>query len=136
MGTRLSATLEDTEGEIIKRPLVAEENHLAVDLATQVRTSGDLAHFGFADFFAADEDLTLTVGATDADTALTDAREHGIAVGVTNEMPAPARRKFSIAVSTSSAKAGCAAKVTIVNGERNKVLMRHFSLFHICCMAF
>ena len=86
MGTRLSATLEDTEGEIIKRPLVAEENHLAVDLATQVRTSGDLAHFGFADFFAADEDLTLTVGATDAYTALTDAREHGIAVRVTNEI--------------------------------------------------
>ena len=74
MGTRLSAKLEDTEGEIIQRPLVAEEDHLAVDLATQVRTVGDLAHFGLADFSAADEDLTLTVGATDADTALTDAR--------------------------------------------------------------
>ena len=86
MGTRLSAKLEDTEGEIIKRPLDAEENHLAVDLATQVRTAGDLAHFGFADFFAADEDLSLTVGATDADTALTDAREHGIALGVINEI--------------------------------------------------
>ena len=86
MGTRLSAKLEDTGGEIIKRPLVAEENHLAVDLATQLQTASDLAHFGFADFFAADEDLTLTVGATDADTALTDAREHGIAVGVINEI--------------------------------------------------
>ena len=53
MGTRLSAKLEDTGGEIIKRPLVAEENHLAVDLATQLQTVSDLAHFGFADFFAA-----------------------------------------------------------------------------------
>ena len=86
MGTRLSAKLEDTEGEIIQRPLVAEEDHLAVDLATHVRTVGDLAHFGFADFFNADEDLTLTVGATNSNTAHTDAREHGIAVGVTNEI--------------------------------------------------
>ena len=86
MGTHLSAKLEDTVGEIIKRPLVAEENHLAVDLAIQLRTASDLAHFGFADFFAADEDLTLTVGATDADTALTDARERGIAGGVINEI--------------------------------------------------
>ena len=88
MGTRLSAKLEDTVGEIIKRPLVAEENHLAVDLAIQLQTASDLAHFGFADFFAADEDLTLTVGATDADTdtALTDARERGIAGGVINEI--------------------------------------------------
>ena len=86
MGTRPSAKLEDTGGEIIKRPLVAEENHLAVYLATQLQTVRDLAHFGFASFFAADEDLTLTVGATDADTALTDAREHGIAVGVINEI--------------------------------------------------
>ena len=86
MGTRLSATLEDTRSEIIKRLLVAEENHLAADLATQLQTLSDLAHFGFANFLAADEDLTLTVGATDADTALTDAREHGIAVGVTNEI--------------------------------------------------
>ena len=82
----MSAKLEDTVGEIIKRPLVAEENHLAVDLATQLQTVSDLAHFGFADFFAADEDLTLTVGATDADTALTDARERGIAGGVINEI--------------------------------------------------
>ena len=78
----MSAKLEDTVGEIIKRPLVAEENHLAVDLAIQLQTASDLAHFGFA----ADEDLTLTVGATDADTALTDARERGIAGGVINEI--------------------------------------------------
>ena len=44
---------------------------------------------------------------------------------------APAPRKFSIAVSTSSAKAGYAAKATIINSEINKVLMRHFSLFNI-----
>ena len=49
--------------------------------------------------------------------------------------PAPAPRKFSIAVSTLSAKAGYAAKATIVNSEINKVLMRHFSLFKICWMA-
>ena len=49
----MSAKLEDTVGEIIKRPLVAEENHLAVDLAIQLQTASDLAHFGFADFFAA-----------------------------------------------------------------------------------
>ena len=86
MGTRPSVKLEDTGGEIIKRPLVAEENHLAVDLATQLQTVSDLAHFDSANFFAADEDLTLTVGATDADTALTDARERGIAGGVINEI--------------------------------------------------
>lgn len=131
----MSAKLEDTVGEIIKRPLVAEENHLAVDLATQLQTVSDLAHFGFADFFAADEDLPLTVGATDADTALTDAREHGIAVGVINEIARTGATAFSIALSTSSAKAGCAAKATIVNSEINKVLMRHFSLFKICWMA-
>ena len=62
------------------------KNHLAVDLATQLQTVSDLAHFGFADFFTADEDLTLTVGATHANTALTDAQEHGIAVGVINEI--------------------------------------------------
>ena len=50
MGTRLSATLEDTRSEIIKRLLVAEENHLAADLATQLQTLSDLAHFGFAKF--------------------------------------------------------------------------------------
>ena len=43
-----------------------------------------MAHFRFANLFAADQDLTITVGATDA--ALTDAREHGIAVGVINEI--------------------------------------------------
>ncbi len=62
------------------------KNHLAVDLATQLQTESDLAHFGFADFFNADEDLTLTVGATNANTAHTDAREHGIAAGVINEI--------------------------------------------------
>ena len=98
MGTRPSAKLEDTGGEIIKRPLVAEENHLAVDLATQLQTVSDLAHFGFANFFAADEDLTLTVGATDADMEESSMKS-----------PAPAPWKFSIAVSTSSANAGCAA---------------------------
>ena len=51
------------------------------------------------------------------------------------KLPPPAPRKFSIAVSTSSAKAGCAAKATIVNSEINKALMRHFSLFNIFWMA-
>ena len=89
-----------TGGEIVKRTLVAEENHLTIDLATQLQTPGDLAHF-FANFFAADKDLAFTVFTTNTDTALTDALDHHIAIGIINKI-ARAKEVFNRGVNVVS----------------------------------
>ena len=62
------------------------KNYLAVNLATQLQAAGDLTDSGFADIFATSKDLVLTLDAANTDTALADAREYRIAMGILNEV--------------------------------------------------
>ena len=64
---RLRTELEVARGEILESALVAEKDHLAVDLTTQLQAVGDLFHLGLADALATHVDLTLAVRTTNSD---------------------------------------------------------------------
>ena len=60
-------------------------------------------------FVATDKDLALTMGTTNTDTALADAREHRIAVGVINKVArARATEVFNRGVDVVSDESGAA----------------------------
>ena len=82
----LGTEFEVTRGEILEGALVAEKNHLAIDLATQLQAVGDLVHLGLADALATHVDLTLAVRTTNSDATFTNAGKHRIALGVINKI--------------------------------------------------
>src|SRR5512134_163999 len=68
----LRAELEIAAGEFVERPLVLEEDDLAVRLAAELQPDGELRHRGVADVGALRVHAAGAVRAADADAALAD----------------------------------------------------------------
>ena len=99
--------------QILEGALVAEKDHLAVDLTTQLQAVGDLVHLGLADALATHVDLTLAVRTTNSDATFTNAGKHRIAVGVINKISGA--RAAEIVVLMSSANAAGATTARAAN---------------------
>lgn len=107
---------------------------MAAHLATQPQIVGDLAHLGFANFYATTKNLALTVRATNIDTDLADAGRYRIAECIINEV---ARIRTSEVVNRGVEgvnQTGLAIKAKAVNSEIKNVLMRHFPLDSVSCL--
>src|SRR6185369_589900 len=73
---------------VLERPLVLEEHDLAVHLAAQLEAHGDLRHRRVTHVRTVRVHAARAVGAADAEAALADRGEQGIAVAVLEELPA------------------------------------------------
>src|SRR5208283_5347350 len=87
----VSAEGESAGGEFIERPLILEEDDLAVGLAARLQTDAQLRHRCVADVLALLVDLARAVGRADQESALADRRKNHIAVAGAEKCGACAR---------------------------------------------